>query len=298
MLRAIRFAARLGFDISPETYTAIRDRASRLAIISAERICEEFVKTLMTPGATRGLETLRETGLLDQFAPELSAMYGVTQNVYHIHDVWTHSLRTLELIPADSGMILRLTALLHDVGKVETRSVDDEGRVHFYSHQCVGAQIARRIMHRLRFSNSQVDEVAFLISMHLRVGEYDNEWSDAAVRRLVRDAGEKLEDMFRLTTADKGAANTAMPSVDLEALRAHIQAVKTGLAGHRIESPLDGLEIMRLLDIAPGPEVGAIKSYLELEIIEGNLQAGDKAAAEELARRKFGLREPGPENRG
>lgn len=288
MLRAVRFAVRLGFNIDDETYAAMRHCAGRLKIVSGERIRDEFVKIVLFPDAAEGLEMLRETGLLDEFAPELSAMHGVSQNIYHIYDVWTHSLKTLESIPPDSGIILRLAALLHDTGKVETKSIDKEGRAHFYEHQSAGARIGRQVMQRLRFSNDQIDSVAFLISMHLRVGEYDNQWSDAAVRRLLRDSGDRLEDLIRLTEADKAASNPEMPSADLVALRAHIGRVKTGLDGHRITSPLDGREIIDLLGLAPGPEIGVVKSYLESEIIDGNLLPGDKIVATELVLRKYG----------
>ncbi|MCE5198407.1 MAG: CCA tRNA nucleotidyltransferase [Armatimonadota bacterium] len=288
MLRAVRFAARLGFAIDKETYAAIHSCAYRLNIVSAERIREEFIKILMSRAATQGMEMLRETRLLSSFAPELAVMYGVTQNIYHLYDVWTHTMKTLESIPAESGIILRLAALMHDVGKVETRSVDPSGAVHFYDHQRVSAEIAGHIMRRLKFSNSEIREIQFLISMHLRVGEYDQQWSDAAVRRLVREAGGHLQDLVTLTEADKAAANPAMPSVDLDTFRTHVNRIRAGLAGQRICSPLDGREIIELLDIEPGPQVGQIKDYLEHEIIEGNLLPGDKSAAAELVLRKYG----------
>lgn len=288
MMRAVRFAARFGFRIEPKTYAALYTCARRLSIVSAERTREEFIKIVMSPGATMGLEVLRETRLLDQFAPELSAMHGVTQNIYHIYDVWTHSLKTLESIPLNAGIILRLTALLHDVGKVETRTEDPVTGVHFYSHQSVSAAIARHLMHRLKFSKSQIDHVAFLISMHLRVGEYDNEWSDTAVRRLLRDVGPHLDELILLTEADKAAANPAMPSVDLRAFCSHVEKIREEMAGQRIESPLDGREIMHLLDMEPGSKIGEIKAYLEREIIEGNLLPGDKVSAERLVLMKYG----------
>jgi len=290
MLRAIRFASRLGFAIHPDTYAAIVKRAPRLNIVSAERIREELVKIVMSPNAAQGLELLRETFLLEQFAPQLAAMHGVTQNAYHVHDVWTHTLKTLESIDAQAGIIIRLAALMHDVGKVETRTVDEHGAVHFYNHQRVGAEIARAIMHKLRFSNEQIGQVAFLISMHLRVGEYDNQWTDAAVRRLVRDAGDHLEDLIAITRADKAAANPEMPSVDLEEFSEHVNRVRDQLAGQVIASPLNGREIMELLNLAPGPEIGVIKADLESQIIEGKLLPGDKAAASELVLRKYGKR--------
>lgn len=282
MLRAVRFAVRFGFTIHPDTYAAISDRADRLSIVSKERIRVEFVKILMTSRAVEGLEILRRTKLLGQFAPELSAMYGVTQNIYHKYDVWTHTMKTLESFLDDSGINMRLAALFHDVGKPQTKSVDSDGNVHFYEHQHVGADIARQVMHRLRFSNSEIDEVAFLISMHLRVGEYDNKWSDTAVRRLLHNAGGHLEDLIRLTEADKAASNTEMPSVDIAALRAHIEKIQTQLAGHKMQSPLSGREIMDLTGIVQGPQIGRIKKYLEREVIEGKLKAGDKIEAAKL----------------
>ena len=288
MLRAVRFASRLGFAIHPDTYAAMEKRVNRLKIVSAERIREEFVKIVMNPNAGRGLELLRETALLEQFATELVAMYGVTQNAYHIHDVWTHTLKALESIDAHAGITVRLAALMHDVGKVETRTVDEHGEVHFYAHQRVGAEIARGIMHALRFSSEQIDQVAFLISMPLRIGEYNNQWTDAAVRRLLRDSGDHLEDLITITRADKAAANPEMPSVDLEKLSEHLSRVRDQLDGQPIASPLNGREIIELLGLAPGPEIGAIKAHLESQIIEGKLLPGDKAAASELALRKYG----------
>jgi len=288
MLRAVRFATRLGFTVDPATYAAICDTAARLDIVSAERIRAEFVKILMNPNARLGLEMLRQTGLIEQFAPELAAMYGVSQNIHHLYDVWNHTLETLESIPVDSGIILRLVALLHDVGKVTTRSVDERGAVHFYRHEAVGAGIAKKFMRRLTFSNSDIGHVGFLISMHLRVGEYSSRWSDSAVRRLIRDAGESLEDLILLTEADKAAANPATEHVDIDAFRNHVERIHEGLLGHKIRSPLNGREIIKALGLEPGPDIGAIKAYLEGQIVEGNLLPGDKAGAISLLLREYG----------
>jgi poly(A) polymerase len=258
-----------------------------LSIVSAERIKDEFVKILMSDNASKGLEMLRETGLLDQFAPELSSMWGITQNIYHIYDVWTHTLKALEHVPPECGLTLRLTALLHDSGKPKTRSVDDSGNVHFYNHQVVSAEIAKTVLQRLKFSNSVVDKVAHLINMHLRVGEYNSCWSDAAVRRLLRETGDDLQDLILFTRADKAAANPDMPSVDLEALNNHIMKVEAALKGQRIESPLDGREIIELLEIEPGPRVGLMKNFLEEQIINGTLLPGDKVGAANLLSKKY-----------
>lgn len=288
MLRAIRFAARLSFTIDPDTIAAIHNRASRLGIVSAERIRTEFVKIVAGPNAAQGLEMLRETGLLREFAPELNAMHGVSQNIYHIHDVWTHSLKTLEAVPTESGNMIRITALLHDIGKVETKSADEQGAVHFYRHEVVGAETARRLMQRLKFSNSDIGVVAFLISMHLRVGEYSNQWTDAAMRRLIRDAGDHLDDLVLLTAADRAAANPAMNHVDLAAFADHVRRISEGLSGQGIRSPLDGREIIEILGLPPGPEVGSAKEYLEGQIVEGNLLPGDKEGAADLLLREYG----------
>ncbi|HOK54158.1 MAG TPA: CCA tRNA nucleotidyltransferase, partial [Armatimonadota bacterium] len=135
MLRAIRFSARFGFVIEDKTYEAIKNKAHRLSIISKERIRDEFSKMLMTSRAAQAIETLRTTGLLAQFAPELLEMYGVTQNIYHLYDVWTHTMKALESLPDTADLALRLATLFHDVGKPKTRSVDEKSQVHFYSHQ-------------------------------------------------------------------------------------------------------------------------------------------------------------------
>ncbi|MDH7600695.1 MAG: CCA tRNA nucleotidyltransferase [Armatimonadota bacterium] len=287
MLRAIRFATRLGFSIHEETFNAIRSMAHRLEIVSPERIRDEFVKILMSANAAWGLEKLLESSLLQQFAPELAAMRGVTQNVYHLYDVWTHTLKTVEAISPDEGLLLRLAALLHDIGKVQTRTVDEQGNVHFYGHQTVGAKMARDFLQRLRFPNSLIDKVAFLILMHLRVGEYHNQWSDAAVRRLIRDLGDLLEEAIKLTQADKAAANPDAAYVDLEELKRRIAKVREEMSGRQFVSPLNGNEIMAVLGIGPGPEVGALKAFLESEVVDGRLKPGDKAAAVELLRRKY-----------
>jgi poly(A) polymerase len=288
MLRAVRFAATLGFDIEPATCKAILDRAPRLAIISKERIRDEFVKILLSEGRSQGMEMLAETGLLAQFAPELLDMRGVTQNIYHIYDVWTHTMKALEYLKDEAPLTLRLATLMHDVGKPPTRTVDEQGWVHFYGHQKVGADMARRILNRLRFPNDETSRAVKLIAMHLRVGEYDEEWTDAAVRRLIRDAGEDLEALIELTRVDKAASNTELPSVDLDELQAHIEQVKRDTAPETLKSPLTGQEIMQMLGIEPSPMVGKVKEFLVNEVIEGRIRPEDKDAAREAVIREYG----------
>lgn len=288
MLRAIRFAVRFGFRIDDETYTAISRKSHRLKIISKERIRDEFTKMLLTKDRARAMEMLRSTKLLYEFAPELEDMYGVTQNIYHMYDVWTHSLKALESLPDDSELSLRLATLFHDIGKPATRSVDDEGQVHFITHQHVGAEITRKVLNRLRYPNEIIDRVVKIIEMHLRVGEYDEEWTDAAVRRLIRDAGPDLEILIRLTEADRSAANTAMPSVDLGKLQQHIENVKSEITIEAMKSPLTGLEIMEILGIPQGMLVGEINDFLTNEVIECRLKPDDKERAKELIIERWG----------
>ena len=288
MLRAIRFAARFGFRISDETWQAILDKAHRLEIISAERIRDEFSKMLMTPGRTKAIEMLKETRLLHQFAPELVVMHGVTQNAYHLYDVWTHTMKALDSIPEDSDLTLRLAALFHDVGKPHTHSVDEHDNVHFYTHQHVGADMTRKILNRLRYPNDIISHVVRLVAMHLRIGEYDSDWTDAAIRRLVRDAAGDLEAMITLTQADKSAANTAMPSVDMEELRMRIAETQSKVDAVSVHSPLNGCDIMHLLGIPQGPLLAEIKNFLVNEILEGRLSPGDKETASEIVAKRYG----------
>jgi len=287
MLRAVRFAARLGFDIEPETYAALSTCAERLAIISKERIRDEFTKTLMSPYAVRGIEMLLETGLLAQFAPELLAMKAVEQNKYHLFDCWTHTVKTLDALPTGTGLTVRLAALFHDVGKPETRTMDANGEAHFYGHQNVGASSAARALRRLRFSNDQIETVRALVELHLRPGAYNAEWSDSAVRRLMRDAGPLLDDLFVLSEADSAASNPQLIHPDYPALEGRIAAVKAHLGVEQIRSPLDGHEIIKLLRIKPGPRVREVKEFLVEEVLEGRLRPEDKDAATESVLRAF-----------
>ena len=171
MLRACRFAAKLDFTIAPETYAGIVANAARCNAeygISFERIREELNKTLLAADAPKGLEMMRETALLDQFAPELAAMHGVTQNRYHRYDVWEHTLVALRNLPESASLPVRLAVLFHDSGKPRTRTVDPNGDVHFYKHEELGAEIAREVMTRLRYSVDEIKQVTQLVALHMR----------------------------------------------------------------------------------------------------------------------------------
>jgi poly(A) polymerase len=283
MLRAVRFSVQLDFNIEPKTYKALRSEASRLSIISTERIREEFNKILDQPAASKGLQMLLETGLLAQFAPELLPMIGCTQNEYHQYDVWTHTLKAIDALPPASDWKLRLATLLHDVAKPMTRSMDEKGHVHFYDHQHVGAKLAKEWLRRMKYSNDVIEWVSRMVEMHMRPGEYTPRWSDAAVRRLIRDAGELLEPLLVLCEADGRARRADIPLPDLAGLCKRIESIREKEDTHQWQSPLSGEEIMELLNLTPGPLIGKIKDALAEQVIEGSLSPDDKPAAVQRA---------------
>jgi poly(A) polymerase len=288
MLRAVRFAVRLGFDIEEETWRAIIEEAYRLnlmgpepPVVSAERIRDEFLKVIAGPDPARGLDLLRESNLLAQFLPELVAMVGVTQNAWHQYDVWTHTLQALQSLPADASLEVRLGVLFHDIGKPRTRSEDEKG-VHFYEHQFVGAEMTRQALNRLKLTNDQIRLSVNLVELHMRLGEYKPDWSDAAVKRLIRAVHPQTEELFTISLADMGAMRQDVPHADLNALRRRMDELNRLSDVAHIDSPLDGLEIMEALNIEPGPTIKEAKSFLTNEVIEGRLAEGDKETAHKL----------------
>ena len=288
MLRAVRFAARFGFTIEPFTWKAVRQSAPRLAIISKERIREEFSKTLLTDRAPLGLTLLKDSGLLAEFAPELAAMVGVTQNEFHAYPVWEHTLIALGSLPPDASLTLRLATLLHDVGKPPTKAVGGDGKVHFYGHAERGAEIARRFLTRLKYPNDVVAAVSTLVAQHMRIGDYRPAWTDAAVRRLMRDLGPHLDDLFEINRADVSALAPERTGISRGVeLRTRMAPIQDAEDISALTSPLDGQEIMARLGLKPGRQLGQVKEYLTNEVVEGRLAPADKAGAERLARAKI-----------
>ena len=285
MPRAVRFAARFGFTIEPFTWKAIRQSAPRLSIISAERIRDEFCKTLMTTRAQTGLELLQDSGLLAQFAPELTAMVGVTQNEFHAYPVWDHTLIALGNLPPDASLTLRLATLCHDIGKPPTRAAGEDGRFHFYGHAETGADITRRLMTRLKFSNDEIAAVTRLVAQHMRIGEYKPLWTDAAVRRLIRDLGPQLDDLFTIHRVDVSALAPDHTDISrAHELLARMAPIQEAQDISTLTSPLDGQELMARLGLKPGKRLGETKEYLTSEVVEGRLAPDDKKQAERLAR--------------
>jgi len=287
MLRACRFAAKLGFTIAPETYAALCENAFRLSPehgISFERVREELNKTLLAPGASTGLELMRVTGLLEQFCPELNQLYGVTQNTWHAYDVWTHTLKALENLPRDATLPVRLATLFHDIGKPATRTEDESG-VHFYEHEHVGAELTRTVLTRLKYANDEIKQVVALVSLHMRYGSYTADWTDAAVRRLIRSVDSHRADLFTLNRADIAACRPDLPpQADLDGLAARMAQIDTELEITTVESPLSGNELMERLGLRPGPVLGRLKAALTDAVVAGELAPDDKAGAEALAR--------------
>lgn len=274
MLRAARFAAQLGFEVDPAVVAAMRGMAERIQIISAERVRDELVKLLLAPDPRRGLSLLVDTGLAAYVLPELPALQ-LERDEHHRHkDVYQHSLTVLEqaialeerLPGGGPDLVSRLAALLHDVGKPRTRKFLDDGTVTFHHHDVVGAKLVRSRMKALRFSGDQIDAVGKLVELHLRFHGYGSgEWTDAAVRRYVRDAGDQVERLHVLTRADcttrnrRKAERLQRTYDDLEARIARL-SVEEELAA--IRPDLDGNQIMEILGIGPGREVGAAYQHL------------------------------------
>jgi poly(A) polymerase len=277
MLRAVRFASELGFELAPDLLPAMRKMKARLAppVLSAERIADELRRMLTSPRPRLALELLDAGGLLEVVLPEVAACKGVPQSGYHTHDVYGHTLLTVERVPPD--LATRLAALFHDVGKPSTATPDGA----FTGHENVGAELARSALERLRFSQKEIDTVVKLVRLHLRPVYYSSEWSDGAVRRLARDAGPLVDRLMALARADIGASAYPEPE-KLDELQARIQEVLSEQPS-RLAPLVTGEDVMRVRGISPGPEVGRIKKRLEELVIDGEVAPGREAVLEYLA---------------
>ncbi|HEY5845587.1 MAG TPA: CCA tRNA nucleotidyltransferase [Microlunatus sp.] len=285
MMRAARFTSQLFFTPAPRVIAAMTSMADRIAIVSAERVREELSKLLLTDRPRAGLGLLVHTGVAERVLPELPALR-LERDEHHRHkDVYEHSLTVLEqaidLEPRLSDrpdLVSRLAAVLHDIGKPATRKFEAGGKVSFHHHDVVGAKLARKRLTALRFSADQVDAVAKLIELHLRFHGYgEGQWTDSAVRRYVRDAGDQVERLHVLTRADcttrnKAKADRLRRAYDGLEARIDELAAEEEIASLRPE--LDGTQIMAILGLAPGREVGeAYRFLLELRIDQGPLGA-------------------------
>lgn len=291
MMRAARFVAQLDFSVDSEIVEAITEMADRLAIISAERIRDEFTKTLMAPNPKLGLRLLVETGLAASFLPELPKLKLEIDEHHHHKDVYEHSLTVLDQAISledrlgGPNLIIRLAALLHDIGKPRTRELIPGGGVSFHHHEVVGAKMTKKRLKELRFDSKTVDDVSTLVFLHLRFHGYGSgEWTDSAVRRYIRDAGELLVHLHVLTRADCTTRNKRKAdqlAATYDSLEVRIKELMEQEELNRIRPDLDGQQIMEILGVKPSRLVGEAYDFLlELRMERGPL--GPEVATEEL----------------
>lgn len=285
MLRAARFSSQLGFSVDPDAVAAITELRETLRIVSPERIQGELVRLLQTDDPVRGLRLLVETGLIDQFLPEVPALRLEVDEHHHHKDVYEHSLTVLRQAielertrhpDAAPDVPLRLAALLHDIGKPATRRLEPGGAVTFHHHDVKGSRMARKRLRELRFDSATIDSVALLIELHLRFFGYaEGAWTDSAVRRYVRDAGDELERLHILTRADVTTRNKRKATrlrLAYDDIERRIDELRAQEELDAIRPELDGNEIQRILGISPGREVGeAYRFLLDLRLDEGVL---------------------------
>ncbi|MCZ1008752.1 CCA tRNA nucleotidyltransferase [Streptomyces lydicus] len=288
MMRAARFAAQLGFAVAPEVVAAMKAMSDRIEIVSAERVRDELNKLILSAHPREGLRLLVEAGLADQVLPELPALR-LESDEHHRHkDVYEHSLTVLEqaidLEEDGPDLVLRLAALLHDIGKPRTRRFEKDGRVSFHHHEVVGAKMTKKRMTALKYSNDMVKDVSRLVELHLRFHGYGTgEWTDSAVRRYVRDAGPQLKRLHKLTRSDCTTRNKRKASAlsrAYDGLEERIARLQEQEELEAIRPDLDGNDIMQILDIRPGPEVGkAYKQMLEIRLERGPMERDEAIAA-------------------
>jgi poly(A) polymerase len=291
MMRAARFASQLNFEIHPDVLHAMQTMTSRISIISAERIRDEFIKLLMSDNPRIGITILVDTGLATLVLPEIPKLRLEIDEHHHHKDVYEHSITVLEQAISHEdrlggpSLVIRLAALLHDIGKPKTRNLIEGGGVSFHHHEVVGARLSKTRLKALRFDNETIDAVETLIALHLRFHGYgDGEWTDSAVRRYVRDAGELLVHLHVLTRADcttRNAKKAERLARTYDGLEARIAKLETEEELSKIRPDLDGAQVMQLLDLKPSADVGkALDFLMELRMERGPL--GEERATEEL----------------
>ena len=291
LLRAVRFCAQLDFTLADPTREAIRRQAQALRIVSRERILDELNRLLLTPHPARGLRLLADLGLADEVLPEVVALRKTSQG-HRTKDVFEHTLAVVDNTRPD--LALRWSALLHDVGKPKT-FVQDGGEVHFPGHEMVGESLSRSILGRLRMDHRTTDRVTRLVGLHMRANQYEDSWTDGAVRRLVREVEDDLDLLLSLSTADVTSYRQAkrQAAADRVArLRERVRQLEEQASIQAIRSPLDGVELMSMFGRGPGPWIGDVKDYLLELVLEGTLAPDDKESAAEQARRRMAETSP------
>lgn len=294
MMRAVRFVAQLGFSIEPATAEAITQMTDRMDIVSAERVRDELVKMLLSDRPSEGIRAFVESGLADVVFPEIPALQLQIDEQHRHKDVFDHTMTVIDQAVAletdENGAVprpdltLRLAALMHDIGKPRTRKFEPDGKVSFTHHDAVGAKMTRKRLRALHFDHHMVEDVSELVNMHLRFHGYvDEPWTDAAVRRYVRDAGPLYERLNRLTRADVTTRNKRKAQIFSDAMdemEARVQKLKEQEDFNAIRPDLNGDEIMEILNLEPGPEVGlAYRHMLDYRLDHGPVEH-DEAVAE------------------
>ena len=288
MLRGVRFVSQLGFSLSPRVFEATVAMAEQIDRITVERVAVELDKLILGEHAVDGIDMLCETGLAQRVIPEIPAMKLAIDEHHQHKDVYTHSLTVLkqamDLEDGDPDLVLRWAAILHDIGKPDTRRHEDNGGVSFHHHEVVGAKMVRKRLRALKYPKAVIEDIANLVFLHLRFHGYgDNQWTDSAVRRYVNDAGDLLPRLHKLvradcTTRNKRRARRLQQNYDnLEERIARI-AQDEDLA--RVRPAIDGNAIMELLGLPPGPQVGEAWRYLkELRLDRGPMSHEEAEAA-------------------
>jgi poly(A) polymerase len=299
MMRACRFVAQLGLDVAPDVRSAMKAMAATIEIVSAERVRDELTKLILARSPRPGLRLFVDSGLADHVLPELPALRLEVDEHHRHKDVYEHSLTVLDQAIALEGppdgpestvpgpdLVLRLAALLHDIGKPATRRFEPAGGVSFHHHEVVGAKLAAKRLRGLRYDKDTVRAVSRLVELHLRFHGYgEGQWTDSAVRRYVTDAGPLLQRLHRLTRSDsttRNARKAALLSRTYDDLESRIEVLMEAEELAKVRPELNGNEIAEVLGIKPGPVLGRAYSYLlEVRMDRGPI---GREAAEELLR--------------
>ena len=285
MIRLCRFISTHGFAPDNETFKSIQQNIERVEIVSKERIRDEFSKLVTGDNVAMGIQALVESNLIDYIIPEIRDLKIEVDPNHHHKDVYEHTLQVTSKVSSD--LILRLGALLHDIAKPATKGIDN-GKVHFRHHEVVGARMTKEILSKLKYPKKLISSVALLVENHLRPHTYKMGWTDSAVRRYIIDAGDVLDELNELVRCDVTTKNNEKAETIykyLDDLEKRIKEVKEKEELKKLRPPVDGNEIMKILNIEPGPSLGKImESLYEQRINEGEVS---KDEAIELAKEVY-----------
>lgn len=284
ILRAIRFSLKLNFTLDTKTLTYIKNTVEDIASISSERIAQEMDKILTAEKPSQAINLMTEISLINYIIPEIIALKNVQHEANEHKNIYQHTLTVLDNVPATKQ--LRWLALLHDIAKPQTKKVEN-GEVHFLFHETVGAKMAKNILQRLHYDNQFISNITTLIKYHLRVNLYNQDWTDGAVRRLMLEIGDLLDDLVTFSYADITSAKQSKVDAGHNRIDQFKQRAKEVLEKEelsKIKSPLSGDELMKIFDRPAGPWIKPIKDHLLNLVIEGELSQNDKASAEKIAK--------------